>query len=383
MTNSYVKLGDLATYINGYAFKPKDRGDKGLPIIRIQDLTGNTYDKGFYDGKYPSKIEINNGDVLISWSASLGVYLWNGGKALLNQHIFKVIFDKKEIDKDYFIYAVRFSLKRLHQLTHGATMKHIVKKDFDNVVIPYPSIKKQKEIAFNLDKIESIIKTRQQEIRMLDTLIKARFVEMFGDPLRNDKTWPISKLKLLTTKVGSGATPKGGKQSYKKEGITLVRSMNVHDGEFVYKDLAYIDTAQAHDLDNVELQPKDVFINITGASVARSCVIPDNILPGRVNQHVAIIRCKENLLNYIFLNRLFLNSSFKQKLLAMGQAGGATRQALTQEQLKKLNLILPPIELQNEFASFVQQIDKSKVAIQKSLDEIQTLFDSLMQKYFS
>ena len=383
MTNSYVKLGDLATYINGYAFKPKDRGDKGLPIIRIQDLTGNTYDKGFYDGKYPSKIEINNGDVLISWSASLGVYLWNGGKALLNQHIFKVIFDKKEIDKDYFIYAVRFSLKRLHQLTHGATMKHIVKKDFDNVVIPYPSIKKQKEIAFNLDKIESIIKTRQQEIRMLDTLIKARFVEMFGDPLRNDKTWPISKLKLLTTKVGSGATPKGGKQSYKKEGITLVRSMNVHDGEFVYKDLAYIDTAQAHDLDNVELQPKDVFINITGASVARSCVIPDNILPGRVNQHVAIIRCKENLLNYIFLNRLFLNSSFKQKLLAMGQAGGATRQALTQEQLKKLNLILPPIELQNEFASFVQQVDKSKVAIQKSLDEIQTLFDSLMQKYFS
>ena len=361
MTNSYVKLGDLATYINGYAFKPKDRGDKGLPIIRIQDLTGNTYDKGFYDGKYPSKIEINNGDVLISWSASLGVYLWNGGKALLNQHIFKVIFDKKEIDKDYFIYAVRFSLKRLHQLTHGATMKHIVKKDFDNVVIPYPSIKKQKEIAFNLDKIESIIKTRQQEIRMLDTLIKARFVEMFGDPLRNDKTWPISKLKRLTTKVGSGATPKGGKQSYKKEGITLVRSMNVHDGEFVYKDLAYIDTAQAHDLDNVELQPKDVFINITGASVARSCVIPDNILPGRVNQHVAIIRCKENLLNYIFLNRLFLNSSFKQKLLAMGQAGGATRQALTQEQLKKLNLILPPIELQNEFASFVQQVDKSKV----------------------
>ena len=383
MTNSYVKLGDLATYINGYAFKPKDRGDKGLPIIRIQDLTGNTYDKGFYDGKYPSKIEINNGDVLISWSASLGVYLWNGGKALLNQHIFKVIFDKKEIDKDYFIYAVRFSLKRLHQLTHGATMKHIVKKDFDNVVIPYPSIKKQKEIAFNLDKIESIIKTRQQEIRMLDTLIKARFVEMFGDPLRNDKTWPISKLKRLTTKVGSGATPKGGKQSYKKEGITLVRSMNVHDGEFVYKDLAYIDTAQAHDLDNVELQPKDVFINITGASVARSCVIPDNILPGRVNQHVAIIRCKENLLNYIFLNRLFLNSSFKQKLLAMGQAGGATRQALTQEQLKKLNLILPPIELQNEFASFVQQVDKSKVAIQKSLDETQILFDSLMQKYFS
>ncbi len=361
MIENYVKLGDLATYINGYAFKPQDRGDAGLPIIRIQDLTGNSYDKGFYDGEYPSKIEINNGDVLISWSASLGVYLWNGGKALLNQHIFKVDFDKKEIDKNYFIYAVRFSLKKLRQLTHGATMKHIVKRDFENVSIPYPLIKEQKKIAKILKELEEIIEIKQKELSKLDTLIKARFVEMFGDPIKNDKTWPVSKLQSLTTKIGSGATPKGGKQSYKKEGITLVRSMNVYDGEFVYKDLAHIDTAQAQELNNVELKPNDVFINITGASVARSCVIPNNILPGRVNQHVAIIRCKENILNCIFLNRLFLNASFRQKLLAMGQAGGATRQALTKEQLRNLNLILPPIELQNKFASFVQQVDKSKV----------------------
>ena len=130
MSKSYIKLGELASYINGYAFKPKDRGSEGLPIIRIQDLTGSSNDKGFYKGTYPSKIEINNGDVLISWSASLGVYVWNNGKALLNQHIFKVVFDKGEIDKDYFVYAVQFSLHRMRQLTHGATMKHVVKKDF-------------------------------------------------------------------------------------------------------------------------------------------------------------------------------------------------------------------------------------------------------------
>ena len=110
MTEAYIKLGEIATYINGYAFKPKDRGTEGLPIIRIQDLTGNSKDKGFYKGKYPSKIEINNGDILISWSASLAVYVWNSGKALLNQHIFKVLFDKKEINRDYFVYAVQFSL---------------------------------------------------------------------------------------------------------------------------------------------------------------------------------------------------------------------------------------------------------------------------------
>ena len=101
MPNS-IRLGDIATYINGYAFKPADRGDTGLPIIRIQDLTGNSYDLGYYSGSYPEKIEINNGDILISWSASLGVYVWNRGKALLNQHIFKVVFDKEPINKDYF-----------------------------------------------------------------------------------------------------------------------------------------------------------------------------------------------------------------------------------------------------------------------------------------
>lgn len=98
-TRKKMKLGDVATYINGYAFKPKDR-EIGLPIIRIQDLTGNAYDLGFYDGEYPEKIEINYGDILISWSASLGVYIWNRGKALLNQHIFKVVFDKVDIDKN-------------------------------------------------------------------------------------------------------------------------------------------------------------------------------------------------------------------------------------------------------------------------------------------
>ena len=141
------KLGDIATYINGYAFKPEDRGSKGLPIIRIQDLTGNAYDLGFYDGEYPERIEINNGDILISWSASLGVYVWNRGKALLNQHIFKVVFDKSEVNRKYFVFAVQYKLKEMELKTHGATMKHIIKKDFDNTLIPFPSYAEQERIS--------------------------------------------------------------------------------------------------------------------------------------------------------------------------------------------------------------------------------------------
>ena len=357
MTNSYVKLGDLATYINGYAFKPKDRGDKGLPIIRIQDLTGNTYDKGFYDGKYPSKIEINNGDVLISWSASLGVYLWNGGKALLNQHIFKVIFDKKEIDKDYFIYAVRFSLKRLHQLTHGATMKHIVKKDFDNVVIPYPSIKKQKEIAFNLDKIESIIKTRQQEIRMLDTLIKARFVEMFGDPVKNEK-------KFLTKQLSQIGKCKNGINFHKSEIGNTVNCLTVKDFE---NNQVINDTTKLAKIKLSNLPSNDYFLNNgdivfvrsngNKSLVGRSVLIFPNNNPTLFSGFCIRFRKDSKRLESVYLLWLLKNESIRMKM----RGRGVNIQNLNQQIINNLSIPVPPIELQKEFASFVQQVDKSKV----------------------
>ena len=332
---------------------------EGLPFFQGNADFGEISPKVRIWCSVPKKVAHKN-DILISVRAPIGALNIADTECCIGRGL-AAISVRNIKDRDYIFNALKAKSEYLKNRGTGNTFKAINKNILEDVEIPIVSTEKRDIEIKVLNKLNIVKKQKEKELSKLDTLIKARFVEMFGDPLRNDRTWPISKLKLLTTKIGSGATPKGGKQSYKKEGITLVRSMNVHDGEFVYKDLAHIDTAQAHDLDNVELQPKDVFINITGASVARSCVIPDNILPGRVNQHVAIIRCKENLLNYIFLNRLFLNSSFKQKLLVMGQAGGATRQALTKEQLKKLNLILPPIELQNEFASFVQQVDKSKV----------------------
>ncbi len=376
------RLGEIATYVNGFAFKPQDRGNEGLPIIRIQDLTGSAHDIGYYNGKYPSNIEINRGDILISWSASIGVYLWTGEKALLNQHIFKVIFDKIDIDKNFFIYAVKHVLKEMEGKTHGATMKHIIKKDFENIMIPFPDKDRQAEISRILNLIADNITKKKKMLRQLDILIKARFVEMFGDPIYNNFGWKQVLLREVTSKIGSGATPRGGKESYHIEGITLIRSMNVHDGRFEYKDIAHITDEQAAQLDNVIVEEGDVLINITGASVARSCIVPSNVLPARVNQHVAIIRCIHGWLNSTFVNNMFLNDSFKRRLLDIGDSGGATRQAITKQQLENLAVILPPMELQQQFASFVIQVDKSKSAIQKSLEKTQLLFDSLMQECF-
>ena len=382
MANNTARLGDLATYVNGYAFKPSDWGDTGLPIIRIQDLTGNSYQLNRYDGDYPARIEVNDGDVLISWSASLGVYVWQRGKALLNQHIFKVVFDKLPINKDYFVFAVEHKLAEMESKTHGATMKHIVKKDFDSTTIPYPAIEEQAEIAERLRRITALIEKQKEQLLLLDQLVKSRFIELFGDPVANSFGWKQALLCEVTSKIGSGATPRGGKESYQAEGITLIRSMNVHDGRFEYKDLAHVTDEQAAQLDNVTVEDGDVFINITGASVARSCIVPTDILPARVNQHVAIIRCVREWLHPRFANNMFLNDRFKGQLLDIGESGGATRQAITKQQLENLAVILPPIALQEQFAAFVEQTDKSKLAVQQGLQELEILKKSLMQQYF-
>ena len=144
------RLGDIASYINGYPFKPEDWSDSGVQIIRIQDLTGNSYQANRYNGIYDKKYEVNVGDVLISWSASLGVYIWQKGTAVLNQHIFKVVFDKVETDKRFFVYQVEAILEKAASSAHGATMKHLTKPVFDALPFYLPDINKQKEIANRL-----------------------------------------------------------------------------------------------------------------------------------------------------------------------------------------------------------------------------------------
>lgn len=240
----YVNLGDVATYINGYAFKPEQRGKKGLPIIRIQDLNGNSHDLGFFDGEYPKQVEINAGDILISWSGSLGVYKWNKGKALLNQHIFKVLFNKIKIDKEYFCYAVKNSLSVMSQQTHGATMKHITKKDFDKVLIPYPSLNTQRKIAQKLNIVTELIVFYETELSLMEQLIKARFVEMFGDPIINPYGFPVKKIdEVAVLNKGITYSP----DDISKEGIIVLRSGNIKGNAFDLEDIVRISKKISND----------------------------------------------------------------------------------------------------------------------------------------
>lgn len=269
----------------------------------------------------------------------------------------QALIPSEGIDRDYLLHLVR-SL-HLGDGFSGSTIPHIYFKDYGKLPVRLHSPAEQKRIVDIFASIERQIKVSKQQLDQLDSFVKSRFIEMFGDPVEENR-WARITLASLCTKLGSGATPRGGKAAYKTSGIPLIRSMNVHNGYFESKDLAYIDEIQAKKLDNVTLHKGDVLLNITGASVARSCLLPDYLAGGRVNQHVSIVRCDPNRMLPRVLNSIFTSDSYQRFLLEHSRMAGATREAITKDDLETMTVPLPPLSLQYKFAAFVAQVDKSR-----------------------
>ena len=351
-----------------------------MPLIRIRDVVRG-YSETYTTEEYKSEYIVHENDLLIGMDGEFNIAKWGKTPALLNQRVCRLA-PKDSIDKDYLFYFMPIALKRIEEKTPFVTVKHLSAKELNKIEIPVLSLEEQRKIAETLSKVDELIAFRDRQLAKLDELVKARFVEMFGNPIENTMNWPKKLLRDITTKIGSGATPKGGRESYPNAGVSLIRSMNVYDGQFLYKDLAHLTDEQATQLNGVTVEAEDVLVNITGASVARSCVVPKDVLPARVNQHVAIVRCNRELLNPIFTNKMFINNEFKKELLSIGESGGATRQAITKKQLEELSVVVPPLSIQNEFFTFSECVDQQKQTVQQSLDKLELMKKALMQEYF-
>lgn len=398
-----VRLGELCDLLNGVAFKSDDYIDFSNTLVcRMSnirpDATFNIlYNPKYLPDTYANKYKdylLKDGDIIIAMtdmasdSKILGVPTivdTKGFNLLLNQRVGKLC--KINFNKAHVPYLKKVlsrpELKSYYKRFSGGGLQlNISKSDILNIRIPLPSIDDQIRIAEVLTRAEKLIAKRKESISALDEFLKSTFLEMFGDPVRNEKGWEKKYLKSLTKKIGSGATPIGGDSSYKTEGISLIRSMNVYDNMFKYKDLAHIDEVQAEKLKNVIVEMDDVLLNITGASVCRCTLVPKDILPARVNQHVAIIRVKGNDLNSIFLSSLFTSNSYKQQLLKIAKQNGATREALTKDQIENLEILLPPLPIQNKFAAIVEKVEAMKVKYNESLVEMEKLYGSLSQRAF-
>ena len=282
----------------------------------------------------------------------------------------------------YLYYCLLSKQNYFESNSTGSTFKAISSKVINNTIIQFPPKPTQLSIVSELDKLNELIQIKKEQLKDYDALAQSIFYEMFGDPVENEKGWEVKKLGELCSKIGSGATPRGGNESYKDEGISLIRSLNVYNNEFRRKDLAYIDDEQAAALSNVTLLENDVLLNITGASVARCCIVPSDLLPARVNQHVCIIRPLDNVLVTIFLNKVLTNISYQIRLLALARSKGATREALPKSVVDSLLVPLPPLPLQHFFAQKIEQIEQQKATIQKTITDLETLLAARMQYWF-
>ncbi|MCO6451262.1 MAG: restriction endonuclease subunit S [Caldilineales bacterium] len=191
-----VKLGDVANYINGRAFKPEDWVKSGLPIIRIENLTSENAPFNFYDLPVEERYYVQDGDLLISWSASLDAFIWQRGKAILNQHIFKVEEDTSIVTRRFLYHVARFVMTSIRAQVHGATMQHITKGKFEAIEIPLPPLPEQKRIVAILDeKLAAVERARaaaQAQLEAAQALPAAYLRQVFES--EDAKGWPKKRL---------------------------------------------------------------------------------------------------------------------------------------------------------------------------------------------
>ena len=270
------------------------------------------------------------------------------------------------------MYAVEYNLDKMSLKTHRATMKHITKKDFDNVVIPYPDLDYQKEVAYRLTSLKGIIKKYQEQLDLLDELIKARFVEMFGEyeasvklsryikELRAGKSLAgKTKCKNKVLKTGAATFGFFDKEQYKYYSVEYVPNPlhKVEDGDVI---ISRMNTPElVGSCSYVFEAPDDMYY-------------PDRLWKTIITEDT----------NPIFLWQLMWQQDIRKQIKENSFGTSGTMNNISKVKLLNIKAIDVPLELQNQFASFVQEIDKSRSRIQKSLEASQELFDSLMQEYF-
>ena len=283
--------------------------------------------------------------------------------------VFEVIDTEKLLPEYLMLWFSRPEFDRYARFkSHGSVREVMDWEEMCKVELPVPDIEKQRKIVKAYKTITDRIALKQKINDNLVATLQIIYKKMF---LESQNTYITKPLADLCSKIGSGATPKGGKAAYFDKGISLIRSMNVFDYFFSYPELAHISQIQANALANVEIQQADVLFNITGVSITRCCVVPDDVLPARVNQHVMIIRpYKGKNMSYYIMCTL-CTSENKAKLLGIGQSG-STREAINKQELERFEIPVPSDE---ELERFGEIATKIYALIFSNTNEIRMLCD--------
>ena len=367
------KLTDICDIQYGYAFDSKcfTEDSSYPPLVRIRDVKRG-YSETYYSGDYPEEYILSAGDLLVGMDGEFNIARWKCSGALLNQRVCKLAA-KLGTNEEYLRFAMLKALKEIEQRTAFVTVKHLSAKELNKLELDVPELSKQDMIADILNRLEKVIEVRREELDKLDELIKARFVEMFGDPVSNSYDLPEATLPDLG-KFGRGVSKHRPRNDIKLLGgkYPLIQTGDVANAGLYIT--SYSNTYSELGLKQSKMWDKGTLCITIAANIAKTAILefdacfPDSVVGFTANERT----------NNIFIHYWF---SFFQAILE-SQAPESAQKNINLKILSELKVIVPEKKKQDEFASFVEATDKSKVAVQKALDETQLLFDSLMQEYF-
>lgn len=327
--------------------------------------------------------QIKKGDILFCSIGRMGdMYIiqdepkgWD-----INESVFAFTVDTNIVRQKYFYYVFKNhdTIEYLSKNSSGSTFKSIKMNQLKKMVFDLPSLGEQDRIVDILDTMSLIIKNREDELKRHDELVKARFVELFGDPETNSLGWSEACIgdNCFVTKLAGFEYTKY--ITYADSGdVVMVKAQNVKNGSLNRKDLSFISNEVSDSLPRSQLAPGDVVMTYVGANIGDVAII-DNEYKYHLAPNVAKIRPDADKYNSeFFMYMLMMKTDY-----IMRNSADTAKAALGMERIRKLKVFVPDLLLQNQFADFVKQVDKSKVAVQKALDETQMLFDSLMQEFF-
>ena len=387
-----VKLNDILSITRGASPRPISNyitnESDGVNWIKIGDVDPNSFfithteEKITKEGAKKSRY-VKEGDFILSNSMSFGrpfILKINGcvhdGWLILSDY-------DNYVTSSYLYYLLRSPIvqNQFDGSANGATVRNLNSDIVRKVSVSIHTDKtEQQKIAAHLDSIQSAIDNKKQQLQQLDELVKSKFVEMFGEnPVESGK-WKVETLGSKSELITKGASPRWQGVEYQSEGTLFVTSENVREGYVDLTKSKYLPDEINEILPRSILRKNDVLINIVGASIGRAAIYEFE-QKANINQAVALVRLNSSDLDRTFL-LIYLNSELAMKLYQSMIKGGA-RDNLSLKNISDLSIPVPPIELQNTFAEYVQKIDSAKSIIKKQLNDLNELLESKMDHYFS
>ena len=369
MKNSFTELGSVAEFINGAAFKPEDWGDEGKRIIRIQNLTDSTKPFNRTTREVAEKLHVHPGDLLVSWSASLGVFEWKEPEiALLNQHIFRVVPNPDRVEKRYLRHGLEGALQEMQRHLHGATMQHVNRGEFLATKLYLPPLAEQRRIAKVLDLAEALRAKRCAALAELDSLTQSLFLDLFGDPATNPKGWTYKALFELG-KVVTGGTPSSAIPGMFDGPIPFVTPGDLESDAPVKRSL----TSKGAD-ESRTVRAGATMVCCIGATIGKMGIAR---LKSAFNQQLNAVEWYSGVDDYYGYAAMRF---FKPTIKTWGAS--TTLPILKKSSFEKIEIPVPPLALQQDFARRFQATEKLRAAQKKSLAELDQLFTSLQCRAF-